>query len=74
MRLNGKFSGSPVISGTTVCAASEEGNLKLVDTTAPEGSITTDLKLGGIILCTPAISNGSIYVRSDQHLWKIGGK
>ena len=74
LRLNGKFSGSPVISGTTVCAASEEGNLKLVDTTAPEGSITTDLKLGGIILCTPAISNGSIYVRSDQHLWKIGGK
>ena len=33
-----------------------------------------DLKLGGTILCTPAISNGSIYLRSDQHLWKIGGK
>ena len=74
LRLNGRFSGSPVLSGTTICAASEEGNLKLVDTNAPEGALTTDLPLGGSFLCTPAISDGALYVRNDQFLFKIGRK
>jgi outer membrane protein assembly factor BamB len=74
LRLGGKFSGSPVVSGNLVCAVSEEGNLKVVDTTTPEGTLTTDLKLGGTLLCTPAISDGCIYVRSDATLWKLGAK
>ena len=74
LRLGGKFSGSPVVAGNLVCAVSEEGNLKVVDTSTPEGSLTTDLKLGGTLLCTPAISDGCIYVRSDATLWKLGAK
>lgn len=72
LRLGGKYSGSPVMAGHLLVIVSEEGQLKIVDTTAPEGAITTDLKLGGTLLCTPAISDGSIYIRSDQHLWKLG--
>jgi hypothetical protein len=29
-------------------------------------------EFGETILCTPAISGGALYVRSDKHLWKIG--
>jgi len=25
-------------------------------------------------LCTPAISGGAVYLRSDQHLYCVGGK
>lgn len=74
LRLGGKFSGSPVVAGNLVCAVSEEGNLKVIDTSTPEGTLTTDLKLGGTLLCTPAISDGCIYVRSDATLWKLGAK
>ncbi len=72
LRLNGKFSGSPVVAGNFLFVASEEGVLKVVDTTAAEGALVSELKLGGTILCTPAISDGKIYVRSDQTLWQIG--
>lgn len=71
-RLNGKFSGSPVMAGKWLYIASEEGSLKVVDTAAePEGVVVSDLKLGGTFLCTPAISDGAIYVRTDEALWKI---
>jgi hypothetical protein len=46
--------------------------LKVVDTKAEEGAIVSELKLSGQLLCSPAISDGKIYVRSDQTLWQIG--
>lgn len=74
LRLNGKFSGSPVVSGQFLYVVSEEGLLKVVDTKAEEGAIVSELQLGGQLLCTPAISDGKIYVRSDSTLWQIGAK
>jgi outer membrane protein assembly factor BamB len=74
LRLNGKFSGSPVVCGQYLYIVSEEGILKVVDTKAEEGAIASELKLKGQLLCTPAISDGKIYVRSDQTLWQIGAK
>jgi outer membrane protein assembly factor BamB len=72
IRLNGRFSGSPVLAGKWLYILSEEGFLKVVDTTTePEGTIASELKLGGTFLSTPAISDGDIYVRSDEALWKI---
>ncbi len=74
LRLNGKFSGSPVVCGQYLYVVSEEGVLKVVDTAAEEGALVAELKLGGQLLCTPAISEGKVYVRSDQTLWQIGAK
>jgi hypothetical protein len=31
-------------------------------------------KLPGTFLATPAIADGAIFLRSDQHLWCIGAK
>jgi outer membrane protein assembly factor BamB len=51
---------------------SENGVVQVVDTTKPEGAVVSELELGEIILTTPAISDGSIYFRSDARLWKPG--
>ncbi len=73
LRLDGRFSASPVLAGNRLFIPTEDGVLKVVDITAePEGKITSQLKLGETILGTPAIAGGSLYLRCDQHLWKIG--
>ena len=34
----------------------------------------TDMELGEMIQCSPAISNGALYVRSNKRIWKIARK
>jgi len=76
LRLTPPFSGTPVGSGTQIVAVSEKGLLQIVDTTAAEGAVTATLELPlkdkDLILSTPALSGGNIFVRSDAHLWCIG--
>ncbi len=38
------------------------------------GEVTHSHPFGETILCTPAISDGALDVRSDKHLWKIAAK
>lgn len=78
LRLTGPFSGSPVGAGSHIALVSEKGILQVVDTAAPEGAVAAQLELPlnaerkELILCTPALSDGSIFVRSDSTLWRIG--
>lgn len=71
LRLDGKFSGSPVMAGPILFIGSELGTLIAADTSAPEGRITARLDLGEPILCTPSLANQAVFVRSDKSLWKI---
>lgn len=71
LRLSGPFSGSPVAIGKYLYIASERGAVQVVDTTAPAGEVVHTVDLKDTILCTPAISDGALYVRSDKKLWKL---
>lgn len=72
LRLQGPFSGSPVMAGRTLYAVSERGMLQSVDTSASEGAVSGTLDLGGQILCTPSLSGNSVYVRGDAQVWRVG--
>lgn len=72
LRLKGPFSASPIAVGNFLYCVSEKGIVQVVDTTKPEGEVISELELGETILSTPAVSGGSIYFRSDRHLWKFG--
>ena len=72
LRLKGKFSATPLAAGVFLYCVNDKGLLQVVDTTQPEGAVTSELDLGQTILSTPAISDGAIYVRSDGKLWKLG--
>jgi outer membrane protein assembly factor BamB len=72
LRLKGPFSATPVGAGHFLYCVSETGVAQVVDTTKPEGAVVSELELGETVLGTPAISGGSIYLRSDAHLWKLG--
>jgi outer membrane protein assembly factor BamB len=72
LRLKGPFSATPVAAGVFLYCVNEKGLLQVVDTTQPEGAVTSELDLGKVILGTPSIARGAIYVRSDAKLWKLG--
>jgi outer membrane protein assembly factor BamB len=78
LRVTGPFSGSPVAAGDRVFLVSEKGLAQVVDTTAPEGKVIGQLQLPlkseskEFILCTPAVSGGHVYLRTDSTLWRLG--
>ncbi len=78
LRLTGPFSGSPVGAGQQLIAVSEKGLVQIVNLAAPEGAIAGQLQLPlkpdskELILCTPALSGGHIFLRTDSTLWRLG--
>ena len=49
----------------------ENGVLQTVRLGGSRGELVSRLDLGEPIKCTPALAGGSLYVRSDKHLWKF---
>ncbi|MBT3616673.1 MAG: PQQ-binding-like beta-propeller repeat protein [Verrucomicrobia bacterium] len=74
LRLDGPFGGSPVVADNHLYAFNEEGKAQVVDLSAPEGRIAGEMDLGEMIQCSPAVSNGALYVRSNGRIWKIARK
>lgn len=78
LRLTGSFSSSPVAAGERFLAVNEKGLVQVVDVSGPEGAVAGQLQLPlrkepeELILCTPALSGGHIFLRSDSTLWQLG--
>jgi outer membrane protein assembly factor BamB len=72
LRLKGAFSATPVGAGKLLYCVNEKGLLQVVDTSAPEGAVISELDLGKTVLSTPSIGGNAVYVRSDAKLWKLG--
>ena len=71
MRLKGPFSGSPVATQKHLFVFNEAGMGQVVRLGEDEGKIVHSIDLEETILCTPAVSQGAMYVRSDSTLWKL---
>jgi outer membrane protein assembly factor BamB len=71
LRLPGSFTASPIAAPGRLYFFNEEGTGRVVTTGEKSGKITSDFPLKERILCTPALSDGALYIRSDQHLWKL---
>jgi outer membrane protein assembly factor BamB len=72
LRLKGPFSATPVAAGGFIYCVNEKGLVQVVDPTKPEGEVVGELDLGQTIIGTPSIAAGSLFVRSDGKLWRIG--
>lgn len=71
LRLKGTFYASPIAAAGRLYLFNDDGLAQIVQLGDKKGEIVSqhDFKEG--IMCTPAISDGALYVRSDGHLWKI---
>jgi outer membrane protein assembly factor BamB len=75
LRIPGPFSGSPVAAGGHLFVFNENGEGHCVKLGEENGELVSTSNLASeVVLCTPALSDGAIYVRSDQTLWKIAAK
>lgn len=75
LRLTGPFTSSPVVAGDHLFVFNEKGEGQCVKLGEDAGELVSTGDLNGeLFLCTPAIANGALYVRSDQTLWKIATK
>jgi outer membrane protein assembly factor BamB len=73
LRLEGNFSGSPVIAGEHLYIVNEEGRLLAVKLGEDAGEVVGTHDFGDTVLSTPAIGDGALYIRGEHHLWKVGG-
>lgn len=71
LRLKGPFSSTPVASNGYLFFFNEDGFAAVVKANRDGGEIVSELDLGERILCSPAVSNNALYIRSDQQLWKF---
>ncbi len=72
-RLDGEFWGTPAKIGNRLYCVNQKGKAQVVEISADggRGDIVGNGQLDGTIQCSPAVSDGALYVRSDQRLWKI---
>jgi len=72
LRLKGPFSATPIANGSHLYCVNEKGLLQVVNVES-QGEVVSELDLGKtVILSTPSVSSGAIYLRSDAKLWKLG--
>lgn len=71
-RVDGVFSASPVAGGGHVYFVSEGGDTIVVKAGRPP-QIAGRNAIGERVIASPAIANGTIFIRTDDHLVAIGG-
>lgn len=71
-RLGGNFSASPVWADGRIYFQSEEGETTVVAPGIEFQQLATNA-LDGLTLASPAIADGSLFIRSHDHLYRIGG-
>ncbi len=71
LRLNGRFSSTPLASNGHLFFFSEKGMATVLRPAESGGEIVSQLDLTETILCSPAAADNALYVRSDGHLWKF---
>jgi len=72
-RLNGNFSASPVFADGRIYFLSEEGTATVIEPGHQFREVASN-RLDGYTLASIAVSNASIFIRSDTHLYRIGTK
>ena len=71
LRLKGPFWASAVIAdGHLYCVNYKDGLVQVVEL-AEKGKLVGTSWIDPKILASPAVANGAVYFRSDEHLWKI---
>ncbi len=65
------FSGSPVAADGVVYLPSEDGDIFAIKA-GPEFELLSENRIGELLMSTPALSDGMMYVRAHQHVYAIG--
>ena len=70
-RLGGNVTSSPILVDGRVYAASEDGDV-YVFRAAPKFELMAKNAVGELVRATPAVANGRLFIRGQNHLFCIG--
>ena len=73
-KLSGNFSASPILTGDTLYAVTEDGVCYVVKISPDAAKIQFETDLAERTLASPVLLDGALYLRTDKHLWKITGE
>lgn len=71
LRIEGNFTSSPIAAGKRIYVFNESGLGQVIEDEGDSGRIIGGGDLKETFLCTPAVADDAIFIRSDQHLFKI---
>ena len=66
------FTSSPTLSGSRVYLFGDEGRAYILEPTDSECKRIAESQLGENCVTSPALQDGRIYIRGQQHLFCIG--
>ncbi len=72
-KLPGNFSASPILTGDTLYAVTEDGVCYVVKISPDGAKIQFETDLAERTLASPILLGGALYLRTENHLWKITG-
>lgn len=72
-KLPGNFSASPILTGDTLYAVTEDGVCYVVKISPDSAKIQFETDLAERTLASPILLGGALYLRTEKHLWKITG-
>lgn len=70
-RLGGNYSASPILVGDRIVLCSHEGKSTVFRANPREFLLLSENQLDGQLMASPLPSNGSLYIRSDTHLYAL---
>jgi outer membrane protein assembly factor BamB len=73
-KLPGNFSASPILAGKILYAVTEDGVCYVLEISPSSAEILTETDLAERTLASPVLLAGALYLRTDEHLWKITGE
>ncbi len=65
------FSGSPVAADGKLYLSSEDGDVFIVQA-GPKFTVLGTAKMGEPLMATPALSDGTMFIRAQEHLFAVG--
>jgi hypothetical protein len=73
-KLPGNFSASPILTGDTLYAITEDGVCYVVKISPDAAKIQFETDLAERTLASPVLLDRALYLRTENHLWKITGE
>jgi len=70
LRLRGPFWATPVVAGGHLYAVNHDGLVQVVRL-GSQGTPVSTAQIDKGILASPAVADGAVYFRSNQHVWKF---
>lgn len=71
LRLKGTFWATPVLANDRLICINDAGVAQVVDLSGEKGQLIGSRDFGETVQGSPAVSDGALYVRSDESLWKV---